>query len=313
VYSGNFVELCEIVFDVSKVYTYFDFVYFTNTPTSQYAALDRNCDGISDRYFQFPKWSSSDDEQGETSERKLVEADRQPDPIAEPYPGVLRWKPEHECKRIYFHECWGPGFHEQCGAMISLQPKLGRRSGRVSIPVRVIKRCPPNGVECNETFTIIHEYADCYTPSQSGFLLNKQVDKALHTTQYSMPVFSFTVTVHNIGEKKGSTVLTDTFSGGTKGGQLTLSELKVDCPPHARCTFSSVAGGEMKVELLGLKVDDMVKVTYKLTGNNKEISVDEVSYFTNTATLSDGTSSQVTIGVRGFGEFPRQERPRTSD
>ena len=306
-YSGNYVDLCEITFDVSEIYNDFDFVYFTNTPTSRYAACDKNRDGISDLYFQFPQALPPVDEQEESSERALAEIARQQNP------NLLRWKPEHGCVRIYLNECWGPGFHEKCGAMVSLQPKPGRRNGRVSIPVQVTKRCPPYGVECNETHTIIHEYTDCYTRSQPDFLLNKQVDKALHTTQYSMPVFSFTVTVHNIGEKKGNTVLTDTFTGGTKGGQLTLSELKIDCPAHARCTFSSVTGGEITLELLGLKVDDMVKVTYKLTGNNKEISVDEVSYFTNTATLSNGTSSQVTVGVRGFGEFPRPERPKPSN
>lgn len=307
-YAGNYVDLCEIIFDVSDVYDDFDFVYFTDTPTSRRAALDKNRNGISDLYFQFPQSPLPADEQDEeASKRALAEIARQQNPA------LLRWKPEHGCVRIYFNECWGSTFSAKCGAMISIQPKPGRRNGNAHIPVYVSKHCPPYGVECNETHTIVHTYSDCYTRPQPDFLLNKHVDKALHTSQYSTPVFSFTITVHNIGEKKGNTVLTDTFTGGTKGGDLVLSELKVECPSHARCPLSSVTEGEMKLELLGLKVDDMVKVTYKLTGNNKEISVDEVSYFTNTATLSNGTSSQVTVGVRGFGEFPREERPKTSD
>lgn len=306
-YSGNYVDLCEITFNISDVYNDFDFVYFTNTPTSRYEAYDKNRDGISDRYFQFHPV----DEQKEPSGRALVETPRQQNS------DLLRWKPEHGCVRIYFSECWGPGFHEKCGAMISLQPKPGHRDGRVSIPVQITKRCPPYGLECNETTIIPHEYSDCYTPVQKDFLVNKQVDKIVHTSSYpANPVFLFTITVHNIGGKPGSTVLTDTFSEGTNGGTLAFSEFNIPtCPSSARCTLTSVTERQIKVDLVGLPVDEEAKITYKLKGNSEEIPKDYISYFTNTATLSEGNISEVTVGIKGFGNFapPRQERPRNSE
>ena len=110
-YSGDYVDLCEITFDISEVLNDFDFVYFTG----KWAHLDKNRDGISDLYFYFPPIPTP--------------TQSQPQP-----PKLLKWKPEHGCVRINLRDCWGMAFNENCGsAMISIQPRPGFRKGSVKI------------------------------------------------------------------------------------------------------------------------------------------------------------------------------------
>ncbi len=290
-YSGDYIDLCEITFDISDVIDDFDFVYFTE----RRALLDKNRDGISDQYFYFPPENQNKENQNKTQ---------------------LKWKPDGGCVRINLWECWGTTFNENCGySMISIQPKPGHRNGRAKIPVRVTKRCPPHGVDCSETVTIFHDYSDCFTLPSPDFIVHKKVDVVFFVPPgYGRPEakFPYTITVHNAGEKKGGTVLTDTVTNGTNGGTLVLSELEIVCPPQARCTVSSMSTGKFQISLQGLLVNETATIKYTLTGNPDEVPKEEVSYFTNTAILSSGSLSQVTVGIRGRGEFlgPRPERPR---
>lgn len=284
-YSADYIDLCGITFDITDVLDDFDFVNFTDTSTLQRASLDRNRDGISDLYFF-----------GRNQNK-------------------LEWKPDNDCIRINLRECQGTTFNENCGyAMISIQPKPGIRNGSARIPIRVTKKCPPYGADCSETATIFHDYYGCVTSAAPDFIVHKHVDPVLLYTTYVRPEFTYTVTVQNAGAEKGNTILTDTVTNGTNGGTLHLSTLKITtCPAYARCTVSSITHNTIQISLTGLLMNDKATITYILTGNRDEVAQGEVSYFTNTATLSNGSSSQVTVGIRGGGEFPsppRPERPR---
>jgi hypothetical protein len=281
-YASDYVDLCGITFDISDVVDDFNFVYFTDTTSSQRAWLDKNRDGISDQYF----FRRTEDQ-------------------------ILEWKPDMGCVRIDLRDCWGAMFNPNCGyAMIHIQPKPGVRSGSARIPVKAIKKCSPNGVDCSETTTISHEYSDCVAQALPDFIVQKKVDQVFGGYKAD---FKYTITVQNIGSNKGSTMVTDTFTGGTNGGTLELAELKIEqCPSHARCTISSITNETIQISLVGLGVGNVVTITYSRKGNAADISKGDISYFTNTATLPNGSSSQVTVGVQGSGEFPgpRPERPR---
>lgn len=294
-YSGDYVDLCEITFDISDVLDDFDFVYFTG----RRALLDKNRDGVSDQWF-FPEVPQPQDQEEQHQSLPLTQ---------------LKWKPEHGCVRVNLRECWGTAFNERCGyAMISIQPKPGFPSGSAKIPVKVIKKCPPHGADCSETATISHNYFNCYVPMPSlpDFIVHKYVESPI-LSSVAAPKFKYTVTVQNTGESKGDIVLTDIVTEGSNGGILQLSEFKIDCPKGAGC-FPNITDEKIQISLLSVARDDRAIITYILSGNANEIPSNEVSYFTNTATLSNNHSSQVTVGIRGGGTgyIPgrRPERPR---
>jgi hypothetical protein len=320
-YSGDYIDLCEITFDISDVLDDFDFVYFT----ARRAWLDRNRDGISDQWFtpEEPQPQDQDQNQDQPQDQDQYQDQDQPqdqdqyqfqfqsEPSKE-----LKWKPPHGCVRINLRECWGTAFNERCGyAMISIQPKAGFPSGSARIPVRVTKRCPPYGVDCSETAIISHDYFNCYVPMSSSpdFIVHKSVNQILSPVVPAY--FQYMITVQNTGERKGDTVLTDTVTNGSNGGKLQLSEFKVTCPSNARC-LPNITDEKIQISLLGITRGNRAIITYTLTGNAYEIPHNEVSYFTNTATLSSGSSAQVTVGIRGRGpDFipgQRPERPRQS-
>lgn len=309
-YTGDYVDLCEIIFDIQDVVDDFDFVYFTDTETIRRAALDQNHDGISDLYYAPLRNVQQLSEEQNQDRKKLIEQPRD-EATPPPNPNLLRWQPAHGCVRVNLRECWQSTFNERCGyAMISIQPKPGYRTGRAEIPVTIKKRCPPNGVSCNETATIVHTYSECYTPSQPDFIVNKSVDKMIGDG-YSTTEFNFTITVYNVGDKKGSVDLIDTFTDGTYGEQLTLSELRiVDCPQTSSCQIKSITERQIQIALTSLNVNTAIKITYKLMGNNQAISENDVSYFTNIARLSNGSMSQIMFGLKGSGKFPRKENPK---
>jgi hypothetical protein len=332
-YTGDYVDLCEITFDVTDVFNDFEFVYFTD----QRAILDQNQDGISDLNFYYPPTPtptptpcspSSDLTSSET--RAITQIERPtptptPIPTPTPYrtphqptpqpPKILKWKPEHGCVRIPLRECWSTAFNEQCGySMISIQPKPGLRNGHTTIPVLVKKRCPPYGVDCNESLKIVHAYSDCYVQPTSGFFVQASVDKPFSTEV--IPGFDYTIKVQNTGEGEGDTEVTDTFTPGSNGGHLTLSQLAIDCPKdHARCTVIEMNNEKFRLSLIGIQQGDVVTITYRRTGNADEVSRSDVSYFTNTVTLSNGNSVQTTVGIKGSGQYPprRPERPKPHD
>jgi hypothetical protein len=311
-YSGDYVDLCEITFDISDVLDDFDFVYFTESR----ALLDKNRDGISDQWYfpeEFqPQNHDQDQDQDHDQDQDQDQNQLPPQPQT---PVQIKWKPTHGCVRINLRDCWGTTFNEYCGyAMISIQPKAGFPSGSARIPVSVTKRCPPYGADCSETAIITHDYSNCYVPMSLSpdFIVHKHVEPLI-LSRVATPEFKYTVTVQNTGEGKGDTMLTDIVTNGSNGGILQLSEFKIECPKGAGC-FPNITDEKIQILLLGVARDYVAVITYILTGNAYEISNNEVSYFTNTATLSNGHSSQVTVGIRGMGPgyIPgqRPERPR---
>jgi uncharacterized repeat protein (TIGR01451 family) len=308
-YPGDYVDLCGITFDVTNVVDDFDFVYFTDTPSAQRALLDKNRDGISDQYFVGTCEEPLPNPQSTPTPQSI------PNPLpTPPAPNLLEWKPALGCVRVYFRDCWGNPFNKNCGyAMIHIQPKPGIPNGSARIPVNVSKKCPPNGFDCSETLEIRHTYSDCGIPLLPNFLVQKSVDQVFFESG-TEPDVTYTIVVHNTGDKKGDTVLTDTISQGTKGGTLILSRINIECPSHARCMMLNMTNEQFQISLVGLSPNNIARIYYTRTGNRQDISQDDVSYFTDTATLSNGNSSQATIGIKGSGQHPpRPERPKPPD
>lgn len=276
-YPMDYVYLCSITFDIIDVTDDFDFVYFIDSVASQRALLDQNSDGISDSYF-FGR-----------SQNHIV------------------WKPDGGCIRINLRECQGNKLNERCGyAMISVQPKPGFRNGSARIPIRVVAQCP-NGSDCSKNYIIVHEYSDCVKQAVPDFIMHKQVDTFYLAS--SRPEFDYEITVQNTTTKKSSITLIDTISEGTNGGELRLSEIKITtCPTNATCTLSSVTNKQIQILFTNFPPNGKAIIAYKMKAENIEIPREEVSYFTNTATLSNGSSAQVTVGIKGSGPR-RPERP----
>jgi hypothetical protein len=91
----------------------------------------------------------------------------------------------------------------------------------------------------------------------------------------------------------------------------------MDCPHGAMCNVLQITNNQLKISLINVDVDDVVKISYKMEADREEIPRNEISYFTNTATLSTGESVQVTEGIEGLGDDVvteparrRPERPR---
>jgi hypothetical protein len=280
-WAGNYVDLCGITFDISDVVDDFDFVYFTD----HRALLDKNRDGISDQYFV-----ARDDKR-------------------------IEWKPYTDCVRIDLRTCGGPGFNPNCGsyAMISIQPKPGLGNGSANIPVRVIKKCPPNGFDCSELLTIHHKYEKCILGTIPDFILQTNVEPVIASppNYYNQVVtFSYKLIIQNTGHEKRDTILTETITQGSKGGKLLLSKIDIGCPAYARCPIVNMTNEQFQIALVGLLPDNRAEITYTRTGNAGEISRDEVSYFMSTLTLLNArTSSQIIVGINGVGEFPPPRRP----
>ncbi len=276
----GYVDLCGITFDISDVAHDFDFVYFTDTTAVQRASLDKNHDGISD-LFSTGKFQNQ-----------------------------LEWIPDNGCVRINLRECQGNRFNKRCGyAMISIQPKPGLRGGSARIPIYVTAKCPPNGADCSKSYAIVHKYSNCVTQLLPDLIVQKRVDPVIADYKNE---FIYTIIVQNTTKAKSNTVLVDTLSAGTNGGTLVLSEIKIDCPSEATCTLSSMTNNEIQISFTDFPRNGTTKITYTRKVNTTEIPDGEVSYFTNTATLSSGSSSQVTVGVKGTGDLPprRPERPK---
>jgi hypothetical protein len=279
---AEYVDLCSITFGISDVIDDFDFVYFTDSASLQRSDLDPNRDGVSDEYFWGRQYNQ------------------------------LKWEPPEGCVRITQWACWKSRFNPNCGyAMISIQPKPGFEHGRAEIPIHVSKRCPPNGADCSEDYTVVHAYAGCESQLLPEFTIHKQID----TTSSSS--ISYELFIRNTGNMERNTVVTDTVTGGTKGGRLRLVEFDMDCPHGATCNVLQITNNQLKIALTNVDVDDVVRISYTMEANREEIPRNEISYFTNTATLSTGESAQVTEGVKGLGDKVvteparrRPERPR---
>lgn len=282
----EYIDLCGITFDISDIVNDFDFVYFTDTAKLQRAALDLNQDGISDRYFA-----------GRTE-------------------NLLEWKPEGGCVRIPLRECQGTAFHDRCGyAMISVQPKRGFREGSARIPIGVHAKCPPAGTDCSRTYMIVHEYSGCFSAPLPEFIVQKHAN-LIDVTRDSDIIY-FQVDVQNAGgSEQNNTIVTNTIGTGTNGGTLRLVHLDVDCPRKGTCAILSVDTTHIKVALQNIPPNQNAHITYRMQPKRSEIPLSEVSYFTNTATLSTGGSARATVSVFGTGESSsgeperRPERPR---
>ena len=286
----DFVDLCGITFDIRDINQDFDFVYFTDTDAVQRAAFDQNHDGISDLFF--------------------VKKDQR----------VIEWKPEGGCVRIDLNQCQGgKGFDSRCGyAMISVQPKPNFRDGSANIHISVNAKCPPGGYDCSRAYSVVHQYANCVPSELPDFVMQKTVDPTEAATTYKEETFLYRVTLRNTGTSlENHAELTDTMSAGTKGGSLQLKEFSINCPEKATCAVRHINEREFKITFADIPPDTEAKVQYSMVTHKDEITKDEYSYFTNTATLSTGGSARVTVGVRGTKEEdeeesnpqPRQERP----
>ncbi len=288
----DFIDLCSIRFDIRDVAQDFDFVYFTDTAAYQRAELDLNHDGISDLFF------TKKDERS------------------------IEWKPEGGCARIDLNQCQGgKGFDPRCGyAMISVQPKPDFRDGSANIHISVNAKCPPGGYDCSRAFSLVHRYDNCVPDSDMpDFIVQKKVSPTEAAT-YGQETFLYTVTLRNTGTSlENHTELTDVMSTGTKGGSLQLTEFSIDCPVKATCTVRHINEREFKIAFADIPPDTDATILYSMVTHKEEITKDEFSYFTNTATLSTGGSVRATVGVRGMkeaedgaGQTPRQERPYRS-
>ncbi len=281
----DYIDLYGITFDISDVVDDFDLVYFTDTPAFQRAALDKNRDGISDQYFYRINGNQ------------------------------LEWRPEHGRIRITQRGCWGSKFLPNCGyAMICIQPKPWFSSGRARIPIHVTKTCSPTGADCSETYLITHEYSNCQTSALPDFSIQKRSSTTSET--YYKHTFQYTILIRNLGDKNNNTILTDTITAGTKGGTLILESLAIECPRDATCTIVQVTNDQLQLSLTNIPPNGTVTVSYTMGANTRNIPEGEMSYFTNTATLTNGDSVRVTDGVQGTGSGPsgeperRPERPR---
>ncbi len=274
-YALDYVDLCGITFDTSDVVDDFDFVSL-DTGVLKGASLDEDHDGISDLNF-FGR-----------EQNQLI------------------WQPETGCTRINLRECQGSRMDKRCGyAMINVQPKYGFREGSASIPIHVIAKCPPNGIDCNKNYTIQHTYSNCIIKpdpkSVPDFILRKEVDRS--KAFWKPPTFQYTITIRNTTSNVQSTVLTDTVTEGTEGGELLLSEIKIEqCPVDAICKFLHIIPNPIKISFENFSKDQEAKITYtlKITDTN-QIHTGKTSYFTNTAVLSNGGSAQVIVHVLGTG------------
>ena len=281
----EYVDLYGITFDISAVVSDFDFVYFTDTARFQRASLDKNQDGVSDLFFV-----------GRTQNQ-------------------LKWKPDRGYIRINLQECQEPKFNKRCGfAMISIQPKHGFQSGSARIPVRVHAKCPPNGMDCSRTYTILHDYDQCFSPELPEFTIQQHTN--LSVVNRDSDEINFYVDIQNTGgSDENSAVLTNSFGSGTEGGTLRLIHIEVDCPIDATCSIVDVDTTHLNISLRNLPKDKVARVRYLMKAKRQEIPLEKISYFTNTATLSTGGSSRVTVGVRGAGTEintepgRREERP----
>ncbi|GAK55147.1 hypothetical protein U27_01978 [Candidatus Vecturithrix granuli] len=285
-YAVDYVDLCGIIMNISDIVDDFDFVYFENTDGYQWRSLDKNHDGISDLFF----------------------IRREQD--------HLKWQPESGCIRIYMRNCRGKTLNEQCGhAAIRIQPKYGVREGSAKLSIHTIAKCPPTGFDCSKSFTLIHKYSNCLISTPlPDFLVQKQVNDVLFISTISsrMPRFEYTLLVQNTSSEIKDTELTDSMSDGTKGGALILSEVKIDrCPSSATCFLTGIDDNRMHFSFKNFPPGEQAKIIYIFKGNSDDIARDEVSYFTNIATLSKGNSAQVTVGIKGLlFQTPRPERPR---
>jgi hypothetical protein len=137
--------------------------------------------------------------------------------------------------------------------------------------------------------------------------------------KYIREKFQYTITVQNTGDEKKSTGLTVTFTTGTKGGALVLTQFNMTCPSEATCTLLNADPGHIKISLTDIPAHSSVRVSYHMLPERDKIPQDEISYFTNTATLLNGSSARVTVGVEGIGKDlssepeRRPERPRSRD
>ena len=200
--------------------------------------------------------------------------------------------------------------------MIRIQPKPGFHSGSAVIPIGVIKKCSPTGMDCSEVLEASHEYHNCFDPSLPVFSITK---RAAYKTTSEPKTLEYGLTIQNTGDQKNTTTLTDTLTKGSQGGTLELYSFNIEeCPPEARCMIVSVTNTQLKILLTDVPPDGVVKITYGIRINTDEIPANEVSYFTNTATLSPGGTAQIIEGISGTntgpgGEptpTPRPERPR---
>lgn len=284
-YAVEYIDLCGITMNISDIVDDFDFVHFKDTISYQWESLDKNHDGISDLFFM------------------RREQDQ------------LKWQPESGCIRIQMRDCQRKTLNEQCGyAAIRIQPKHGFREGSAKFSIHTIAKCPPNGIDCSKHYTFIHKYSNCSTDTAlTGFVVQKQVKEVLASTSFLSPYnpkFEYTLIVQNTSKQPGDTELTDTISKGTKGGTLSLSEIRIEkCPSMATCYLAGIYDNQIHVLFKDFPQDENAKITYTLTGNSDEVERDEVSYFTNIVTLSNGNSAQVTVGFKGTSHAPRQERP----
>lgn len=288
-YVVDYIDLCGVTLTISDIIDDFDFVYFENTPAYSWASLDRNHDGISDLFF----------------------VRREQD--------VLKWQPESGCIRIHLRDCQTNTLNEQCGyAAIRIQPRHGFREGSAKFSIQTTAKCPPNGIDCSKNYTFIQKYSNCLirTPLPD-FVVQKQVNDVFFSSTYSspMPRFDYTIIVQNTSDQTKDTELTDSISEGTKGGVLSLLGIRIErCPPMAACYVSGIESNRMHLSFRNFPPGEQARITYTLKGNTDEIGQDEVSYFTNIATLSNGNSAQVTVGIKGtLLTSPRPERPRRGD
>lgn len=265
-YPIDYVYLCSITFDISDVVDDFDFVYFTD----YYAPLDRDQDGISDLYYVGRRQS------------------------------YLEWKPQGGCVGMNLWECQKNTFGARCGyAMIHIQPKPGFQKGKASIPVYTTLKYQPNGVEFTKRYPAFHEYADCVRDSLPDFVVQKNVEpKCEKLAAGNKITLTYTIKVQYTQTEQEDTTLTTTLTRGADVENLALLETKIDnCPSEATCTLLDTNKDHIQVELKGLSRDDLVKIKYVLTAKKVKIPENEALYFTNTISLSDGTSSHSTIGI----------------
>lgn len=273
----DYVDLSSITFDISDIVDDFDFVYFTDARRD----FDANADGISDRHF------------------------------ARVDGNLLKWIPANGRARITQQGCWASTFNQHCGyAMISIQPKPWYQNGSARIPVHVKKTCSPNGIDCSETHLVKHTYSGCEVRSLPDFVIRKEytnADKPL--IEKGRFIYEFSITIENTTDQPKSATLTDAVTNISHGGQISLDYFNIECPQSASCQIADMGNDHFSVDLLDIASHDQVIVTYHMAINRSDIPADQRTYFTNSAVLSTGGSSQVTIGMTGTGP-PRPERPR---
>lgn len=271
----DYVDLHSITFDMSDIVDDFDFVYFTDSRRE----LDSDKDGVSDQHFSLTDGN------------------------------VLKWIPANGRARITQPGCWSATFDKKCGyAMISIQPKPWYQNGSARIPVHVKKSCSPNNIDCSETHLVQHAYTDCEVRSLPDFIIRKKIsDKPI--IDGGRFVFEYTVTIENTTDELKDTTLKDSVTSITHGGQIYLDYFNIECPKNAICQIQEMNNERFAVELRDIPPHEDVIVSYHMTIARDSIPADQKSYFTNTAILSTGGSSQITIGMTGTGEG-RIERPR---